>query len=274
MSALLTIKNLTVSTDKKTILRKLSVVIKPGEMHVLMGPNGSGKSTLAYALLGHPHYTVTASELSFAGKNLKTLTTDERARLGLFLGFQYPLAISGLSLSHFLPAALQTRLRQKKSVSKQAYVMLADKMAAEQRVAAEKFRSAVGENLQKLGLKEEMLYRSLNEGFSGGEKKKAEILQMLALHPKLAILDEPDSGLDVDALKKIAAAINAAHKHGTAILLITHYQRILKYLKPDKVHVLANGKLVKSGGPELARVIERKGYEQLVSKKKIRKSSP
>ena len=261
---LLDIQNLSVTIDKKKIVNRFDLSMRAGELHVLMGPNGSGKSTIAYSILGHPGYAVRASRLSFDNKNLKQLTTDERARLGIFLAFQYPLAVSGVSLSTVIPAALEHRIKQKR-VKKRVYATLASRMAYEQHVAREWFRGDVAENLGSLGMQEEMLYRSLNEGFSGGEKKKAEVLQMLALKPKLAILDEPDSGLDVDALRRIAKAIHRAHQGGMAILLITHYQRILKYLRPDRVHIVRDGHFVKSGGPELARMIERHGYESLSS---------
>ncbi|MEK7584666.1 MAG: Fe-S cluster assembly ATPase SufC [Patescibacteria group bacterium] len=259
---LLDIQNLSVTINKKKIVDRFDLSIKTGELHVLMGPNGSGKSTIAYSILGHPGFTVRAAQLSFEDKNLKQLTTDERARLGIFLGFQYPLAVNGISLSSVIPAALEYRIKQKR-VKKRVYATLASRMAYEQHVAREWFRGDIAENLASLGMQEEMLYRSLNEGFSGGEKKKAEVLQMLALSPKLAILDEPDSGLDVDALRRIAKAIHRAHQGGMAILLITHYQRILKYLRPDRVHIVSGGRLSRSGGPELARMIERHGYESL-----------
>lgn len=254
---LLDIKKLRVSIEGKPIVRDLSLAIKTGELHVLMGPNGSGKSTIAQALLGHPRYRVTASRLLFNGKDIRKLKTDARARLGLFLGFQYPLTVSGVTLANLFSELAQTGRTKK---DKQLYLTLASRMASERRVAHDRLRAAIEGHMRELTLPEDILYRGLNDGFSGGEKKKTEMLQMRALKPRLAILDEPDSGVDVDALKAIARSINAARKDGTAILLITHYQRILKYLKPDAVHIMVKGKLVRSGTASLAREIERKGY--------------
>lgn len=256
MTKLLDIQKMRVSIEGKSIVRNFSLVIKPGELHVMMGPNGSGKSTVAQALLGHPHYRTTATRLIFNGKDIRKLKTDARARLGLFLGFQYPLTVSGVTLANLFSEL--TQADQKKN--KQLHLTLASRMATEQREAHDRLHVAVEDHMRELTLPEEILYRGLNDGFSGGEKKKTEMLQMRALKPKLAILDEPDSGVDIDALKAIAASINAAHKDGTAILLITHYQRILKYLKPDAVHIMLKGKIVKSGDATLAREIERKGY--------------
>lgn len=233
------------------------------ELHVLMGPNGSGKSTLAYALMGHPRYQVKARELMFAGKDIRKKRTDERARLGLFLGFQYPQPLPGISLSSILPAALKKQTSSRKQPDTIKYFSLASREAFEKQQELRALHTSVLEHMQKLGLNETMLYRNLNEDFSGGEKKKAEMIQMLALSPKLALLDEPDSGLDVDALRSIAESINTARNNGTSVLLITHYQRILKYLKPDRVHILAGGMIVRSGGVELAKQIEQHGYAKL-----------
>ncbi len=266
MVQLLTIQNLSVRIGKKKIIDHFSLAIAPGELHVLMGPNGSGKSTVSQALLAHPQYTVSADALRFMGKDIKKRTTDERARLGIFLGFQYPLSIPGISLSTILPAAKKEALNPKIG-SKVLHATLASKIEFEQREQQAQLRVDLESAMSSLGMDPAMLYRGLNDGFSGGEKKKAEILQMVALKPKLAILDEPDSGLDIDALKKIAQAINTAHKAGMAILLITHYQRILKYLKPNRVHIVAHGRIVKSGGAELARTIEKKGYEHIIESK-------
>lgn len=257
MKNLFDIQKLRVNVEGKTIVRDFSLTMKSGELHVLMGPNGSGKSTVALALLGHPRYRVNASKLFFNGKDIRKLKTDARARLGMFLGFQYPLTVSGVSLANLFSELVQPHHQGK---NKQLHLTLASRMATEKREAHDRLRSSVDAHLKKLALPEDMLYRGLNDGFSGGEKKKAEILQMRVLKPKFAILDEPDSGVDVDALKAIAHSITAARKEGTAIFLITHYQRILKYMKPDAVHVLVSGTLVKSGGPLLAREIEKKGY--------------
>ncbi len=266
MKPLLLIENLSVRIGTKKIIDRFSLSMRPGELHVLMGPNGSGKSTVSQALLAHPQYKVTATKLRFATTDIRKLSTDARARLGIFLGFQYPLSIPGISLSTILPAA-QRESATAQSSSKVLHATLASKMEYESRERQTKLRADLTHAITALGMDPAMLYRGLNDGFSGGEKKKAEILQMIALRPKLAILDEPDSGLDIDALKKIAHAINAAHKAGMALLLITHYQRILKYLHPDHVHILANGHIVQSGGPELARAIEKKGYEQSIPTK-------
>ncbi|MBI4090921.1 MAG: Fe-S cluster assembly ATPase SufC [Candidatus Komeilibacteria bacterium] len=260
---MLDIKKMRVSIEGKIIVRDLTLAIKPGELHVLMGPNGSGKSTIAHALLGHPRYRTAATRLRFNSKDIRKLKTDARARLGLFLGFQYPLTVSGVTLANlFSELTKKNRPRNKKLL----HLTLASRMATEQREAQDLLRAAVTGHMRELALPEDMLYRGLNDGFSGGEKKKAEMLQMLALKPKLAILDEPDSGVDIDALKAIAKSIAAARKVGTAILLITHYQRILKYLKPDAVHIMVKGKLVRSGTAILAREIEKKGYAFLQKK--------
>lgn len=261
MQPLLSIDNLSVRIGTKKIIDRFSLSIKPGELHVLMGPNGSGKSTVSQALLGHPQYRVTAKRLWFAGTELRKLSTDARARLGLFLGFQYPLSIPGISLSTILPAVAKGM--QHDADDSMLHPTLASKMAHEERERQAKLRVDLEDAIRQLGMDTTMLYRGLNDGFSGGEKKKAEILQMTALKPRLAILDEPDSGLDVDALKKIAQAINRAHRSGMAILLITHYQRILKYLKPDRVHIVSKGRIVKSGKAGLVKHIEKQGYENI-----------
>jgi Fe-S cluster assembly ATP-binding protein len=259
---LLTIEHLRVRIGAKRIITDFSLMMRHGELHVLMGPNGSGKSTVSQALLGHPHYTITTSKLVFDGTDLKKLTTDERARLGIFLGFQYPLSIPGISLSTVLPQVIKGM----HTAADKEHLTLAETIAAEERERQVQLRLDLEDTMQRLGMDPAMLYRGLNDGFSGGEKKKAEILQMTALKPKLAILDEPDSGLDVDALKKIAQAINRAHRSGMAILLITHYQRILKYLKPDKVHIVSKGTIVKTGSAKLAYMIERNGYDSFLKR--------
>jgi len=261
MKKLLELNKLNTEIQGKPILKNVDLTINSGELHVLMGPNGSGKSTLAYALLGHPNYATSANKLIFDGKNISKLSTDKRARLGIFLGFQYPLSISGVSLTNLLPMALAAQQPAKRSrATSKNYLSLASAINHERRLAAENVRKELGGFLKKLAVDEEILYRSVNEGFSGGEKKKSEIMQMVALKPRLAILDEPDSGLDIDALKKIAHAIHEMHQRGTAVLLITHYQRILKYLKPDSIHIMNEGTIVTSGGLELVRKIETSGY--------------
>lgn len=236
--------------------------MRTGDLHVLMGPNGSGKSSLAMALSGHPNYKA-KGEVQFLGNDLLKLTPDERSRKGIFLAFQYPQAISGISLMTLLSESLRARTTKPKKKDATEYPTLAAKEYSEQSAAHASVTTLLEKTITDLALPQDVLSRDVNDGFSGGEKKKAEILQMLALKPKLAILDEPDSGLDIDALKKIASAIKGAQKNGTAILLITHYNRILKYLKPDYVHILYKGKLIQTGGADLARKIEKKGYQEL-----------
>lgn len=252
---LLQVKDLSVTAANRQILSDVSWAILPGELHVLMGPNGSGKSTLANALAGSPEVAITAGSARFAGKNLLRMTADERARAGMFLGFQYPVSISGLSLSGLLQAALNARQPKKAQVPPR-------KAPA----AASSATDALQPLLRRVRLPPEISGRDINDGWSGGEKKKSEMAQLFVLQPKLAILDEPDSGLDIDAVKSMAQAIHELHQLGMTMLLITHYNRILKFLKPDAVHVMAHGRIVLSGGPELAEEIERKGYEKLISK--------
>jgi Fe-S cluster assembly ATP-binding protein len=247
---MLKIDNLTNEIDGKAILKGLSLSIKAGEIHAIMGPNGAGKSTLAYTLGGRPGYDVTGGDVSFNGVNLFSLEPHERAAAGLFLGFQYPVEIPGVSNLQFLRESLnsQRKARGEEPLSGGEFIKLAKEKAG------------------LLGLDMEMLKRPVNVGFSGGEKKRAEMVQMGILDPKLAILDETDSGLDIDALKIVGSGINAImRKPEKAVLLITHYQRLLDYVKPDFVHVLAGGRIVKSGGPELALELEREGYAEVVA---------
>jgi Fe-S cluster assembly ATP-binding protein len=247
---MLTIENLTNEIDGKAILKGLSLSINAGEIHAIMGPNGAGKSTLAYTLGGRPNYEVTGGTATFEGKDLFELEPHERAAAGLFLGFQYPVEIPGVSNLQFLRESLnsQRKARGEEPLSGGEFIKLAKEKAG------------------LLGLDMEMLKRPVNVGFSGGEKKRAEMVQMGILDPKLAILDETDSGLDIDALKIVGAGINAImRKPDKAVLLITHYQRLLDYVKPDFVHVLAAGRIVKSGGPELALELEREGYAEVVA---------
>jgi Fe-S cluster assembly ATP-binding protein len=247
---MLTIDNLTNEIDGKAILKGLSLQINAGEIHAIMGPNGAGKSTLAYTLGGRPNYEVTGGTATFEGEDLFEKDPHERAAAGLFLGFQYPVEIPGVSNLQFLRESLnsQRRARGEKELNGGEFIKLAKEKAG------------------LLGLDMEMLKRPVNVGFSGGEKKRAEMVQMGILDPKLAILDETDSGLDIDALKIVGAGINAImRKPDKAVLLITHYQRLLDYVKPDFVHVLAAGRIVKSGGPELALELEREGYAEVVA---------
>ncbi len=241
---MLKIKNLKAEIDNKTILREFNLEIKPGEIHAIMGPNGSGKSTLSNILSGKKGYDV-SGEILFENKNLFELKTEERAHKGIFLAFQYPLEIPGVNTNIFLKTSLNA-IR---------------KARGEKELDAIEFLKLVKLKTQNLKFDEEKLNRQLNVGFSGGEKKKNEILQMSILNPKLSILDETDSGLDIDALKIVAGGVNSLRKKDNSFLIITHYQRLLDYIKPDYVHVLMNGKIIKSGGPELALELENKGYE-------------
>ena len=241
---MLKIKNLKAEIDNKTILKEFNLEIKPGEVHAIMGPNGSGKSTLSNILSGKKGYDV-SGEILFENKNLFELKTEERAHKGIFLAFQYPLEIPGVNTNIFLKTSLNA-IR---------------KARGEKELDAIEFLKLVKLKTKNLKFDEEKLNRQLNVGFSGGEKKKNEILQMSILNPKLSILDETDSGLDIDALKIVAGGVNSLRKKDNSFLIITHYQRLLDYIKPDYVHVLMNGKIIKSGGPELALELENKGYE-------------
>ncbi len=247
---MLTIDNLSTAVADKPILKGLALSINAGEIHAIMGPNGAGKSTLAYTLGGRPGYEVTGGSVSFEGRDLLALDPHERAAAGLFLGFQYPVEIPGVSNLQFLRESLnsQRRARGEEPLSGGEFIKLAKEKAG------------------LLGLDMEMLKRPVNVGFSGGEKKRAEMVHMGILDPTLAVLDETDSGLDIDALKIVGAGINTImRKPGKAVLLITHYQRLLDYVKPDFVHVLAAGRIVKSGGPELALELEREGYAEVLA---------
>lgn len=243
---MLVIKNLHISIDKTPIVKGVSLTVKPGEIHAIMGPNGSGKSTLAQALMGHPSYKVKTqmSKVKINGQNILNFTPDQRAKAGLFLAFQYPVSVEGVSVQNFL---------------KQAYQALYGKLVGN----ILDFRQDLYKMGKSVGVSQELLKRSLNEGFSGGEKKRLEVLQLLTLKPKYAILDETDSGLDIDAIKSVASGVKKAVKnYRTGIIIITHYQRILKYLKPDKVHLMVDGKIISSGNHTLAKQIEKTGYKK------------
>ncbi|MEW6029557.1 MAG: Fe-S cluster assembly ATPase SufC [Chloroflexota bacterium] len=243
----LVIRNLHVGIEGKEILQGLDLTVRQGEIHAIMGPNGTGKSTLAYTLMGHPGYTVTAGEVIFKGQNILDLEPDERSRLGLFLAFQYPVAIPGVTVANFLRTALNARRRA---------VNPADKG-----VPIPEFRKMLKEKMDMLKMNHDFAGRYLNDGFSGGEKKRAEILQMATLKPEIAILDETDSGLDIDALRVVADGVNALMGSDLGVLVITHYQRLLNYIKPHFVHVMLGGKIVESGGPDLALHLEEHGYD-------------
>jgi Fe-S cluster assembly ATP-binding protein len=243
----LVIRNLHVSIEGKEILKGVDLTIRQGEVHAIMGPNGTGKSTLAYALMGHPSYQVTEGEVLFKGENILGLAPDERSRKGIFLAFQYPVSISGVTVANFLRTAINARRRSANPNDKG--------------VAIPEFRKKMKEQMELLKMDTAFAGRYLNEGFSGGEKKRAEILQMAMLRPEIAILDETDSGLDIDALRIVSEGVNALRGPEMGALVITHYQRILNYIHPDFVHVMLGGRIVESGGADLALHLEEHGYE-------------
>ena len=241
----LEVKNLEVSVEDEDIVKGVSLEVKPGEIHAIMGPNGSGKSTLCKSLMGNPVYSIDGGKILVDGEDVTDEETDERAREGLFLGFQYPSEISGITVAEFLKEAIDARREE----------------AGEEPMPQSKFNELLREKLDLLDMEEDYARRYLNDGFSGGEKKRNEILQMAVLNPEYAILDEIDSGLDIDALQVVAKGINALANDDRGILMITHYQRILDHVKPDHVHVMVDGEIVESGGPELAQKLEDEGYE-------------
>lgn len=238
---LLVIDNLHVTVDGKPILKGVSLALNVGEVHAIMGPNGSGKSTLSFCLMGHPKYAITQGRVLYKGQDIAALSPDARAKAGMFLAFQYPTAIPGVTITNFLRSAL--------------------KAVRGGEVSVRDFRQLVKTQMKHLGIQDGLMNRYVNDGFSGGEKKRLEILQLAVLQPQLAVLDETDSGLDIDALKVVAEGINAMRTPQRGILLITHYQRLLNYIKPDRVHVMVDGAIAKSGGPELALELEREGYK-------------
>jgi Fe-S cluster assembly ATP-binding protein len=248
----LVIRNLHVSIAEREILKGVNLTVNQGEVHALMGPNGTGKSTLAYTLMGHPSYTVLEGEAIFKGKNVLELSPDERSHLGLFLAFQYPVAIPGVTVANFLRTAINTQMKAKDPQSKG--------------ISIPDFRRMLKEKMELLKMDSSFAGRYLNEGFSGGEKKRAEVLQMAALQPEIAIMDETDSGLDIDALRIVAEGVNALRGPNLGVLVITHYQRILNYIKPDYVHIMMGGRIVETGGPELALHLEERGYDWLREK--------
>ncbi|HEX2913099.1 MAG TPA: ATP-binding cassette domain-containing protein [Chloroflexia bacterium] len=279
---ILQIKDVHVNVDDKEIIKGVSLDVKPGEVHVIMGPNGSGKSTLSNAIMGHPRYTVTQGEIIFQGENIVGLSPDRRARRGLFLAFQNPLAVPGVSVSNFLRTALTNRRKGdvKAEVRPENLDIVGDRPVYETKKASvggdgalldrskkkealispKEFRAILKEKLNLLHMDEKFTRRYLNDGFSGGEKKRLEVLQMAVLNPSVAILDEPDSGLDVDAIRIVGEGVSALRGKDMAVVVITHQQRILSYLDVDYVHVMMQGKIVKEGGPELSKEIEERGY--------------
>ena len=248
----LEIKDLHVSIEDKEILTGLSLTIKQGEIHAIMGPNGTGKSTLAYTLMGHPNYTVTGGEVLLDGQNVLDMEPDERSRAGIFLAFQYPVAIPGVTVANFLRSAINSRRRAENPEDKGMPIP--------------EFRKMLKERMDALKMDHTFAGRYLNDGFSGGEKKRAEILQMATLKPRFSILDETDSGLDIDALRIVSEGVNALSGPELGVLVITHYQRLLNYIKPQFVHVMMGGRIVESGGPDLALHLEEQGYDWLREK--------
>jgi Fe-S cluster assembly ATP-binding protein len=237
-----------VTAPDHEILQGIDLAVGPGEVHAIMGPNGSGKTTLAYALMGHPGYIVKGGQVTWKGRDVLKLSPDKRSRLGMFLAFQYPTAIPGVSVANFLRMALTARRKE---------------LGMEKPLAPKEFRALVKEKMALLKMDDSFAGRYINDGFSGGEKKRAEILQMAVLQPEIAVLDETDSGLDIDALRIVSEGVNALSGPNLGVLLITHYQRILNYIKPQFVHVLVDGRIVKSGGPELAHELEAQGYDRV-----------
>jgi Fe-S cluster assembly ATP-binding protein len=247
--ASLKIDNLSVSVDDQPILKGLNLKIPQGEVHAIMGPNGTGKSTLAYTLMGHPRYKITSGKVALNGTDLLALPTEERSKLGMFLAFQYPVSIPGVSVANFLRTAVNAHRKSIDPDYKGIPIL--------------EFRKLLTEKMKLLMMDLSMAGRYLNDGFSGGEKKRVEILQMAMLEPRIAILDETDSGLDIDALRIVSEGINTLKNKELGILIITHYQRILNYLNPDVVHVMFDGRIIRTGGPELAQKLEKEGYEWL-----------
>ncbi len=247
MSVALEVRNLHVNVEGKPILKGVDLVVKQGEVHALMGPNGSGKSTLAYTLMGHPDYEVTAGQIIFDGADLLEMEADQRSQLGLFLAFQYPVVIPGVTLANFLRQALNARRKAQDPEDKGMPIP--------------EFRRLLKAKMDMLQMDHDFAGRYLNEGFSGGEKKRAEILQMATLEPRIAVLDETDSGLDIDALRIVSDGVNRLYGPDLGVLVITHYQRILNYIKPQFVHIMLDGRIVEAGGPELALHLEEHGYD-------------
>ena len=247
---MLEIKNLHAKVDGELVLKGINLSVQAGETHAIMGPNGSGKSTLSNVIAGKPEYRITDGDIVFEGKNINNLVPDERAKMGIFLGFQYPVELPGVRFRQYLKTAIDA-IRKYRNLPE---------------ISPREFSGLYEKNLELLKIDKDLVKRSVNDGFSGGEKKRGEILQMCILQPKLAILDETDSGLDIDALALVANAINTVSKSGTATVLVTHYQRILKYVRPQYVHILYDGRIVESGNEKLAEDLEKRGYDAIVKK--------
>jgi Fe-S cluster assembly ATP-binding protein len=252
MTGILEIRDLQVNVEGRPILKGVNLTVRQGEIHALMGPNGSGKSTLAYTLMGHPGYEVTGGQILFDGMDLLEMEADQRSQIGLFLAFQYPVAIPGVTLANFLRQAVNAHRRARNPQDKGMPIP--------------EFRRLLKDKMDMLEMDHTFAGRYLNDGFSGGEKKRAEILQLATLEPKIAVLDETDSGLDIDALRIVAEGVNKLGGPDLGVLVITHYQRILNYIKPHHVHILLNGQVVESGGPDLALHLEEHGYDWLREK--------
>mgnify|MGYP003577153058 CR=1 FL=1 len=258
----LMVKDPHVSVEGKEILNGLSLEVRKGEIHALMGPNGSGKSTFANTLMGHPRYEVTSGDILFKGESVLEMETHERSRAGLFMAFQYPVAIPGVTVANFLRAALNARLTAGESNGNGA-------VPTKKAINPKEFRALLRERMALLKMDDSFAMRYLNDGFSGGEKKRAEILQMGLRNPEIAIMDEPDSGLDIDALRVVSEGVNALAGPGLGVLVITHYNRILNYIKPHRVHVMIDGRIQMSGGPDLALQLESKGYDWVRDTKEV-----
>lgn len=264
MGEVLEIRDLRVKVEDKEILKGVNLTVEQGEVHALMGPNGSGKSTLAYSIMGHPGYTVTGGEVIWKGQNILELSPDERSRSGLFLAFQYPVSIPGVTVANFLRTAINARLKAQEEQSEAP--LAAQQAAGKKGISIPEFRKLMMTKMKMLGMDPAFAGRYLNEGFSGGEKKRNEILQMALLEPQIAILDETDSGLDIDAMKIVADGVNRLLGPNMGALVITHYQRLLDYIKPQRISILFEGRVVMTGGPELAAELERTGYELIREK--------
>jgi Fe-S cluster assembly ATP-binding protein len=260
----LVIRNLHARIEDKEILRGVDLTVKQGETHALMGPNGSGKSTLANVVMGHPKYIVTEGEVIYKGHNILALSPDKRARMGIFLAFQYPSGVPGVTVANFLRRALEAK---REGYDPDAPAAPNGQTPKRKGIAPAEFRKILNEQMGLLKVDSTFINRYINEGFSGGEKKRAEILQMAMLQPQMALLDETDSGLDIDALRIVSEGVNALRGPGLGVLIITHYQRILNYITPDVVHVMYQGQIIKTGGSEFAKELEQKGYEWLTGER-------